>query len=88
MYQLAMEDEAVKQHQMWKLVTPDDQRQVQCDVCRRSFRRESDKARHKCKSEREKPVSEQRGSVQCQRCKRWFRSKGGLAVHRCRTQND
>ena len=57
-----MEDEAVKQHQRRKLVTPDDRRQVKCGVCGRSFRRESDKARHKCKSEREKPVSEQRGS--------------------------
>ena len=41
-----------------------------------------------CVIEREKPVSEQRGSVQCQRCKRWFRSKGGLAVHRCKTQDE
>ena len=40
-YQLAMEDEAVKQHQRPKLVTPDDRRQVKCGVCRRSFRRES-----------------------------------------------
>ena len=51
-------------------------------VCRRLFRRESDKARHKCITERDKPVSEQSGAVQCQRCKRWWRSKGGFAVHR------
>ena len=52
-------------------------------VCRRVFRREADKARHKCLSERAKPVDEQRGSVKCDACGRWFRSRGGLAVHRC-----
>ena len=87
-YQLAMEDETMKQHQTRRRGAQDDQRQVKCDTCQRVFRRESDKARHKCKSEREKPVSEQRGSVQCQRCERWFHSKGGLAVHRCRTQDE
>ena len=45
---------------------------------------ESDEARHKCLSERRKPVSDQAGSMQCESCGRWFRSRGGLAVHRCR----
>ena len=48
-----------------------------------SFRRESDKLRHKCLDERQKPVCEQRGAKQCSHCQRWFRSRGGLAVHRC-----
>ena len=43
--------------------------------------------RHKCITEREKPVSEQVGAVQCQGCKQWWRSKGGLAVHSCNTEN-
>ena len=84
-YQVGMEEETTKQHQMQRRVTPGEERQVKCVVCGRLFRRESDKARHKCKSEREKPISEQTGSVQCQRCKRWFRSKGGFTVHRCKT---
>ena len=49
----------------------------------RLFRREADKARHKCVGERSRPVEQQRGSVQCDVCGRWFRSRGGLAVHRC-----
>ena len=49
-------------------------REVVCEVCSRTFRRESDCKRHKCVAERRKPVSEQRGSVQCQMCRRWFRS--------------
>ena len=56
-----------------------------CEQCNRSFRRESDRKRHKCLSERQKPVSLQRGAVQCPTCTRWLRSRGGLAVHRCRT---
>ena len=56
---------------------------VICARCERSFRRESDKARHKCIVERELPIEEQFGAVQCQKCERWFRSEGGLAVHRC-----
>ena len=59
-------------------------KEVVCGVCCRTFRRESDKKRHKCLAERQKPVSEQRGSVQCLQCKEWFRSRGGLAVHTCR----
>ena len=57
---------------------------VVCEVCSRCFRRESDKKRHKCLREREKPVSEQRGAAQCLQCQRWFKSRGGLAVHTCR----
>ena len=58
--------------------------EVMCEVCSRTFGRESDCKRHKCVAERRKPVSEQRGLVQCQMCRRCFRSKGGLAVHVCR----
>ena len=78
----------MKQHQTWKCRTPDDRQQEKCDTCQRVFRRESYKARHKCKSEWEKPVNQQRGSVQCQRCEIWFCSKGGLAVHRCKIQDE
>ena len=60
------------------------QRQFQCEVCSRSFRRDSDRKRHKCTSERSKPVCQQKGAALCQVCQRWFRSKGGLAVHTCR----
>ena len=56
---------------------------VVCEVCCRKFRRESDKKRHKCLDERQKPVNEQRGAVHCHVCLKWFKSKGGLAVHRC-----
>ncbi len=37
--------------------------EVECEVCSTKFRRESDKERHKCLSERNKPVSEQRGAA-------------------------
>ena len=37
-------------------------RDVVCEVCSRSFRREGDKKRPKCVAERQKPVSEQRGA--------------------------
>ena len=56
---------------------------VTCFTCARHFARQGDLARHKCTAERQKPVSEQRGTCQCPRCHRWFRSRGGLAVHRC-----
>ena len=59
-------------------------KEVVCEVCSRTFTWESDKKRHKCLAERQKPVSEQLGSVQCLQCKKWFRSRGGLAVHTCR----
>ena len=51
--------------------------QIKCDECNRLFRRESDRKRHKCISEGQKPVSEQHGAVQCTTCNRWFRSCGG-----------
>ncbi|XP_062511553.1 uncharacterized protein LOC134187449 [Corticium candelabrum] len=53
------------------------------EVCSRTFRRQSDKARHKCMEERRKPIREQQGAIQCSNCFKWFRSKGGLTVHRC-----
>jgi len=59
--------------------------QVKCLTCNRCFHRESDKKRHKCLSERAKPIQEQRGAVHCTVCQRWFRSKGGLKVHKCRS---
>ena len=58
---------------------------VLCVDCGRTFRRQCDKARHKCIGERQRPVCEQRGAVQCHNCSRWFRSMGGLKVHRCNT---
>ena len=58
--------------------------EVTYDVCSRKFRRESDKKRPKCRSQREKPVREQRGATQCKVCRRWYLSRGGLAVHTCR----
>ena len=36
-----------------------------CEVCFRTLRRESDRKRHKCVAERQKPISEQRGAAQC-----------------------
>ena len=39
--------------------------EVKCEVCRRMFRRTSDLKRHKCSSERQKPVCEQYGAIQC-----------------------
>ena len=54
---------------------------VCCQMCSRTFRRESDKKWHKCVEEWSKPVWEQRGAVQCADCQKWFRSRGGLAVH-------
>ncbi len=61
---------------------------VVCQECTRTFRREGDKKRHKCTTERLKPVSEQLGAVQCQAWHRWFRSRGGHAVHRCRPDHN
>ena len=40
--------------------------QVECQECGRTFRREGDRKRHKCTSERQKPVREQQGAVQCE----------------------
>ena len=64
--------------------SPPPQPRVVCEVCNRSFSRESDKKRHKCLEERQKSVSERRGAVKCMVCRRWLHSRGGLAVHRCR----
>ena len=61
----------------------DDDHAVQCKECGRYFRRSGDMKRHKCRSERMRPIEDQRGAVQCGHCNRWFRSKGGLAVHKC-----
>ena len=57
---------------------------VRCNECRRTFRREADKVRHKCLVEQQKPEQDQRGATQCGVCERWFRNKDGLAVHRCK----
>ena len=62
--------------------TPAVVREVVCGVCSRSFRRESDRMRHKCVDERRKLVWEQKGAVQCLLCQKWFRSKGGITIHR------
>lgn len=55
---------------------------TECETCGRTFSR-SGMSRHKCIPERQKPVSQQRGSRMCKVCGRWFRSPGGLAVHKC-----
>ena len=34
----------------------------------------SDKKKHKCLDERQKPASEKRGAVQCNMCLKWFQS--------------
>ena len=39
-----------------------------CGMYSRSFRRESDRKRHKCVDERRKRVLEQKGAVQCLKC--------------------
>ena len=57
--------------------------QVQCPECLRTFRRESDMKRHKSVAERHKPVHEQRGTVRCPTCPKWFRSCGGFTGHSC-----
>ena len=58
--------------------------EAECVMCGRTFRRESDKARDKCISERKKPIHQQAGAIQCLNCERWLKSKGGLKVHKCR----
>ena len=49
-----------------------------------TFRRTSERKRHKCLTERAKPVKEQRDALQCSKCQNWFCARGGLAVHKCR----
>ncbi len=61
---------------------------VKCSVCGKCFRRESDKARHRCTAECQKPVQVQEGAVECLMCGRWLRSRGGLAVHRRARQEE
>ncbi len=63
-------------------------RTVECTVCGRVFGREVDKVRHKCASERERPVEQQRDSVQCDLCGLWFRSRGRQAAHRCSPEGE
>ena len=55
-------------------------RKVGCDDYRRTFRRETDKARHKCLAEWQKSVQDQQGAVQCDVHVRRIRSR---SVHRC-----
>ena len=61
---------------------------VQCVVCGRTFRREQDRARHKCIEEQSKPVHQQQGALQCYTCRKWFGSRGGLAVHSCQLSTE
>ena len=49
-------------------------REVRCDECSSTFRREADKAKHKCLIEQQKPIHEQHGSTHC----RYF--KGGFGT--------
>ena len=63
-YNKGADNYQLQQQRHWQLAP----KEVECSVCRRLFRRESDKVRHKCITEREKPVSEQVGAVKCQRC--------------------
>ena len=69
-------NESIEQFQLSNQCMP--VKEDECVVCRRTFRRESDKARHKCVSERKKPVYQQTGAIQYRNCERWFKSKGGL----------
>ena len=50
---------------------------VVCEVCSGKFRREIDKKRLKCVSERQKPVNEQSGAAQCQSALGGSRAKEG-----------
>ena len=56
-------------------------RDVVCRVCSKSFRRESDRKRHKYIDERRMFIWDQKGAVQCLKCQKWFKSKGRMAVH-------
>lgn len=55
---------------------------ILCELCSRSFRRDSDKHRHKCVDGRQ-TVCKQHGAAQCSQCQRRFRSRARLAVYRC-----
>ena len=63
-------------------------RDIKCSMCGWCFSRESDKARHKCIAEHQKPVQEQEGAVECWMCGHWLKSRGGLAVHRCAREEE
>ena len=77
-------NESITEHQLsQRQQKQNGPREIQCNECGRCFRREGDKARHKCLAERMKPIEDQQGSVKCQTCHKWFRSKGGLTVHKC-----
>ena len=54
---------------------------VFCLVCEHYFRRESDRACHKCITGRQQPVDQQSDVVQFHKCG----SKGEFAVHKCKT---
>ena len=56
---------------------------VECMECA-TFRRTSERKRHKCLAERAKTVKEQRGAFQCSKCQKWFFGRGELAVHKSR----
>ena len=76
-------NEGVLSHMKQQKKRQQEERTMECSICLRLLRRAAGKARHKCTSERVKPVHEQRGS--CGKCMLWFKSKGGLAVHRYST---
>ena len=48
-----------------KRQTPLELREDRCDMCRKTLRREADKARHKCLVEQQKPVQDQWDAAQC-----------------------
>ena len=62
-------------HQEARPITYPTEQAITCDVCHRSFRRESDRERHKRSDEKQKSISEQKEAVQCPSCGRWFHSK-------------
>ena len=61
---------------------------LQCVACGRTFRRDQDRARHKCIEEQSNPVHQQQGALQCSTCRKWFRSMRGLAVHSCQLSTE
>ena len=73
--------------QQQRMSMPRDDKCDVCDVCDGCFRRECDKAWHKCITKIRKLVYEQKGAVRCRVYRRWFISKGSIAVHRCGRQH-
>ena len=51
------------------------ERSILWNDCGSSFRRPGDLKRHKCLTERAKPIFEQHGAVQCQHCHQWMKSE-------------